>query len=203
MEPIRDRDTRTVALPSAFPRLATPRLVLDAMRPGDEGALFAIFGDDEAMRFWSTTAWPDARPAHVLIARAGEGVARGEAVRWAIRRAADTRLLGTATLFALSAPNRRAEVGYILGRAYWGQGFMGEALRAILDWAFGPLGLHRVEADTDPRNAASVRLLERLGFAREGRLRERWIVGGEVCDSLLLGLLAEDWRRRRAAAPGA
>jgi RimJ/RimL family protein N-acetyltransferase len=60
--------------------------------------------------------------------------------------------------------------------------------------------LHRVEADTDPRNAASLALLERLGFVREGILRERWIVGGEVADSVLLGLLAADWRAARGAS---
>ena len=188
-----------VCFPREFPRLGSARLVLDAVGPEDAEALYAIFRDEQAMRYWSTTAWPDARPARVLIERAEQGFARGEAVRWAIRVRGAPRLIGTATLYALSTQNRRAELGYILEREHWGRGTMREALGAILDWAFGPFGLHRVEADTDPRNEASVRLLERLGFVREGMLRERWIVGGEVCDSLMLGLLARDWR----AEPGA
>jgi RimJ/RimL family protein N-acetyltransferase len=180
--------------PAAFPVLRSERLVLDAVREGDEPALFGIFRDEQAMRYWSTTAWPDARPATVLIERARELHERGEAIRWALRRAPDAPLLGTATLFGISAANRRAELGYILGREHWGSGLMHEALAAILEWAFAVLGLHRVEADTDPRNAASLALLERLGFVREGLLRERWIVGGEVAHSVLLGLLAADWR---------
>jgi RimJ/RimL family protein N-acetyltransferase len=189
-------------LPERFPRLATARLVLDEVRAGDEDALYDVFRDEQATRYWSTTAWPDEKPARVLIERARELFARNEAVRWALRQREDTRLIGTATLFAISSGNRRAELGYILARPRWGQGYMRESLTAILDWAFGPFGLHRVEADTDPRNEASLALLGRLGFVREGHLRERWIVGGEICDSLLLGLLASEWTRARGAGSG-
>jgi len=76
---------------------------------------------------------------------------------------------------------------------------MSEALGAAIGHAFGALDLRRIEADTDPRNAASIRMLERLAFRREGLLRERWVVGGEVCDSLILGLLRTDWRARDPA----
>ena len=75
---------------------------------------------------------------------------------------------------------------------------MQEALRALLDMAFDELQLHRIEADTDPRNDRSMRLLERLGFVKEGHFRERWIVGGEVSDAAMFGLLHRDWR----ALPG-
>lgn len=70
---------------------------------------------------------------------------------------------------------------------------MDEALRALVDYGFGPLDLNRIEADIDPRNEASARSLERLGFVREGLLRQRWIVDGVVSDSALYGLLTQDW----------
>jgi len=101
-----------VCFPREFPRLGSARLVLDAVGPEDAEALYAIFRDEQAMRYWSTTAWPDARPARVLIERAEQGFARGEAVRWAIRVRGAPRLIGTATLYALSTQNRRAELGY-------------------------------------------------------------------------------------------
>ena len=69
---------------------------------------------------------------------------------------------------------------------------------AVVDYAFGPLDLRRLEADIDPRNQASLRALERIGFTREGLLRERWQVGDEISDTVFLGLLARDWRARRA-----
>jgi len=72
----------------------------------------------------------------------------------------------------------------------------------MLDWGFDELDLNRVEADIDPRNAPSARALERLGFTREGHLRERWIVGGEISDSWIYGLLAREWRAARTGANG-
>jgi RimJ/RimL family protein N-acetyltransferase len=72
---------------------------------------------------------------------------------------------------------------------------MYEAASALVEHAFGTLELRRIEADIDPRNVASARLLERLGFVREGLLRERWMVGDEVSDSALYGLLDRDRRQ--------
>ena len=71
---------------------------------------------------------------------------------------------------------------------------MHEALSALVDYAFKTLGLNRLEADIDPRNHASARTLERLGFQKEGHLRERWIVSGEISDTWWYGLLRRDWR---------
>ena len=71
---------------------------------------------------------------------------------------------------------------------------MGEALAALIDHAFGVLKLRRLEADVDPNNAGSLRILDRMGFRREGLLRERWNVAGEIQDSVVLGLLAREWR---------
>ncbi|HEX2165116.1 MAG TPA: GNAT family protein, partial [Thermoanaerobaculia bacterium] len=64
-------------------------------------------------------------------------------------------------------------------------------------FAFGPLALHRLEADVDPRNERSLKALERLGFRREGLLRERYFVAGEIQDSVMLGLLAREWEARQ------
>jgi [ribosomal protein S5]-alanine N-acetyltransferase len=81
---------------------------------------------------------------------------------------------------------------------FLGKGLMQEALPSVLDYAFDVLDMHRIAADVDPRNAASSRLLERLGFRHEGRLRERWFVNGEVCDSEYHGLLRHEWLARRS-----
>ena len=103
------------------------------------------------------------------------------------------RLIGTTTLFSLNGPQRRAEIGYSLGRASQGQGLAAEALRGAIGHAFSELGLERIEADVDPRNESSWRLLERLGFRREGLLRNRWRVDGEVNDSYIYGLLKPEF----------
>ena len=95
-------------------------------------------------------------------------------------------------------PHRRAEVGYALRSDHWGRGLASEAASLAIDWGLRALDLHRIEADIDPRNAASRRLLERLGFRSEGVLRERFFVGDSATDSELFGVLAPEWRARRA-----
>ena len=108
-------------------------------------------------------------------------------------------MLGQVSLFNFSEQSGRADIGYGLAREHWGRGFMNEALIAVVDFAFGPLGLRRLEADIDPRNQASLRALERIGFVREGLLRERWQVGDEISDTAFMGLLAREWHARRGA----
>jgi ribosomal-protein-alanine N-acetyltransferase len=185
-------------MPFDVTALATERLRLRPLRATDADALFGIFSDSTVMRYWSSTAWTDARQASDYIAKAAEGLATGSMLRLGIELAATGELLGQAALYAFHQANRRCEIGYALGRAHWGKGYLGEALTALLDHGFGALNLHRVEADIDPGNTASAKALRRLGFEREGLLRERWIVGGEIADTEFYGLLKRDWDARRS-----
>lgn len=177
-------------------RLETPRLVLRFLEPSDAPSLLAIFSDPEVMRYWSTPPWTSLDDAHERIARDQEAMAAGTYICLGIVRRSDDSLIGTCTLFHFVLESRRAELGYGLARSAWGQGYLQEAASAMLNFGFGALGLHRVEADIDPRNRASARSLERLGFRQEGLLRERWIVAGEVSDSAVYGLLAREWGRK-------
>jgi [ribosomal protein S5]-alanine N-acetyltransferase len=181
-----------------LPRLPSQRLSLRPLRESDADALFSIFGDAEVMRHWSSPPWTSIDQATALVQGLREDFEARSLFQWGIALADSDTVVGTATLHRLDSANRRAELGYALGRAHWGRGLAREALQCLLAHAFGELRLHRMEADTDPRNARSCALLERLGFAREGLLRERWIVDGEVSDSALYGLLARDWLGRPA-----
>ena len=180
--------------PINFPTLDTQRLRLRALDADDADAVFGIFSHPEVMRYWSTAAMTDIAAAQELIGRASAAFAERAAIRWAIVPREGGQVLGTCSLFAFSAQNRRAELGYVLGRTHWGHGYIHEALVAVVDYAFGVLDLHRLETDIDPRNEASVRTAARLGFVREGHLRERWIVGDEISDSLIMGLLRSAWQ---------
>ena len=179
--------------------LHTERLRLRPLVATDAGALFAVFSDPAVMRYWSCAPWTSIAQADDYIAAAGEGVANGDMLRLGIEVAATGELAGQAALHHFDAQNRRCEVGYALRRSHWGQGYLGEALEALLEYGFSGLDLNRVEADVDPRNAASAKPLLRLGFRHEGLLRERWIVAGEVCDTALYGLLKSDWKHGRQA----
>lgn len=176
--------------------LHTERLRLRPLHDGDEAALLRIFADPAVMRYWSSAAWTSIEHAQAMIERDRAALAGGDALRLGLQRRHDGALLGTCSLFKLNAQCRRAEVGYAMASDCWGQGYMHEALQALLGYGFGTLALNRIEADIDPRNTASARSLERLGFTREGLLRERWIVEGEVSDTALYGLLQREWAAR-------
>ena len=181
--------------------LPSERLRLRWLRDDDAAALFAIFSDPQVMRYWSTPPVTDIAQVQHNLEAVLLAYADGSSLRLGVERRADGALIGTCTVFDLQPSNRRAEIGYALARAAWGRGYMHEALVAFIDHLFGALGLNRIEADIDPRNAASARTLERLGFQREGLLRERWIVDGEVSDSALYGLLHRNWARGTPSLP--
>ena len=103
--------------------------------------------------------------------------------RPAIERVSDGAFLGWCGLTRWNPDHRSASLGYCLRKAAWGQGYATEAARALLQWAFDALDLNRVQAGTDTRNTSSARVLEKLGFVREGTLREDCVVNGEVSDS--------------------
>lgn len=177
--------------------LRTARLLLRPLRQDDAPALFGVYTDPQVMRYWSTAPWTGIETAHALIARDLTEMKQGGYLRLGLETREGSEFLGSCTLFDFVPQCRRAELGYALTSARWGRGYMHEALVALLGHGFDALHLNRVEADVDPRNLASTKCLERLGFRREGLLRERWIVGGEVSDSGLYGLLRTDWMDKR------
>lgn len=182
-----------------LPKIDTSRLSLRWISGADTDAFYAIYSHPEVMRYWSTPPLANREAAADLIKKIQEDWQRRVILKWGIARRTDDQLIGSVTLFNLDFTHRRSEIGYALGRDSWGQGYMNEALTALLQHAFEVLDLHRIEADVDPRNAASVRTLERLGFQREGYLRERWQVNGEIQDAFFYGLLRQEWK---SEAPG-
>jgi len=179
--------------------LRTERLVLREIDDRDVEAVFEMESDPVAMLYWSRPPMVDMAEAVATVERSKTFFAQRAGLKWVLSRADDGRHMGNVGVFGFVEPSNRAEIGYGLARQFWGQGFMHEALIAVIDYAFGPLALRRLEADTHPRNERSIHALERLGFSREGLLRERWQVGDEISDTLYLGLLAHEWHARRGA----
>jgi len=180
-----------------LPTIDTARLALRSITAEDVDDFFTIYSNPEVMRYWSTPPLPNRDAARHQIASIQKGFERREMLKWGIALRADNRLIGSVTLFHPDFTHRRVELGYALGRDYWGQGYIQETLVAVLDFAFNALNMHRIEADVDPRNDASIKALERMGFQREGYLRERWQVNGEIQDAYFYGLLKPDWKRLR------
>lgn len=181
-----------------LPTIGAERVRLRHLQESDTDSLFEIFSDREALRFWGFPPYIERAEAEQLLAEIHEHFRQKTLFQWGIALNSNDQIIGTSTLFHFDEKSRRAEIGYILDRRYWGKGLANEALTALLEFAFETLNLHRLEADIEPRNAASVKIIERLGFQREGFLRERWIVSGEIQDSLFYGLLRSDWENYRS-----
>lgn len=184
------------------PTLTGERVMLRAPTYEDGAALFAAYGDPVVVRYWVTPAPRSVADTIRLIELDVEANGETDDV-WAICSTVTGATVGRITLGNDGRAHRRATVGFLLARHAWGSGIGGAALELVLKHAFGTLGLHRVEAFVDPRNLASTRLLQRLGFQHEGLLRDRWNVDGEVRSDVVFAVLSDEWdRTARGLPPG-
>jgi len=183
---------QVVRLPT--PTLRTARLRLRPFTGEDADALFALHGSAYVLRYWDAPPWTERERAERFIASCRQIAAEGSGARLAAERASDGAFIGWCALSRWNPGYRSASLGYCFDDAAWGHGYATEAAFALLRWAFDTLDLNRVQAETDTRNAASARVLEKLHFTREGTLREDCVVNGDVSDSWVYGLLRREWR---------
>ena len=180
-----------------FPVLETPRLRLREIVVADAPALLEIHGDPVVMRWFGNDPIADLAGAHRIVESfAGLRWLPSPGTRWAIepRDSPDSELVGTCGFFRWNRGWRTCMVGYELAPRAQGRGYMREALRAIVPWAFATLGIERIEAQVHPDNAASLATLAALGFRREGLQRAAAFWGGRRHDMVVMGLLREDFR---------
>jgi [ribosomal protein S5]-alanine N-acetyltransferase len=186
------RQHALVSLPT--PTLNAAPLRLRPFTEADADALFALHSSARVLRYWDSPPWTDRTRADRFIAACRQLAEEGTGARLAIDLASDGRFIGWCALARWNPDFRSAALGYCLGDAAWGHGYATEAAGAVLQWAFDTLDLNRVQAETDTRNVASARVLEKLGFVREGTLREDCVVNGDVSDSWVYGLLRREWQ---------
>lgn len=186
----------TAATAPALPRIDridTPRLALLPVSPAHLADLLVVNGDDHVTRWLPYATWQTLDDACAWLASIDAQVAAGSTRQLVLQHRDHGGVIGALVLHRYEAASRRAEIGYVLGRAHWHQGLMREAMTAACTHAFTSLGLHRLEAEVNPDNVASCRLLEGLGFQLEGRLRQRWTAKGLTYDTCLYGVLREEW----------
>lgn len=189
-----------------FPQLQTPRLLLREIVDADAPALLRIHGDGAHMRWFGADPISTLEQAQQLVALFASWRRQpNPGTRWGLAlREAPGQLVGSCGLFAWNRAWRKCSSGYEIAPELQGRGLMREALTAVYDWGFAEMGLNRIEAQVHEGNAASIALLESLGFQREGCLREVAYWGGAHHDLLQYGLLASDWHglRRDQSQPG-
>jgi ribosomal-protein-alanine N-acetyltransferase len=169
--------------------LQTERLFLRPLAMTDAPALFAIMSDEDAMRFWDWPAFHDPLAVSEIVAGQIADMTENRAFYWAVALEPRGPAIGACDLSEIDRHHRRAEVGFLFNRSYWGRGYATEAMGAVVGHAFGALGFERLWARFHAGNEASRRLLARLGFVHEGTLRSHLLRGGERRDCVLYGLV--------------
>ncbi|MCE7983234.1 MAG: N-acetyltransferase [Caldilinea sp. CFX5] len=178
---------------SSYPVLQTERLILREVQPADAADVLVFRGDAYVQRF-NSAPLQTIEEATLFIADARNLYDAQGGIGWGITLRGEDRVLGGVSLHSWSQYHRRAEVGYDLARARWGQGIGSEAVRAVLHFGFTQLNLNRIEAATIADNHESVNLLKKLGFTLEGIRRSySWEDDGTFHDSAMFGLLRDEF----------
>jgi len=176
--------------------LQTDRLLLRFMTTEDAEEVFEFTSDPEVCKlsalFRLHTSIEETRE---YIQRELSLFAQGTSILWVIVYKPHNKVIGVVNIYSLNYRHSKAEISYALARNYWGQGIAAEASRLVLDYGFNTLGLHRIQAMYDPRNAASGRVLGKLGFTFEGLLRDYFYGHNEFCDRVMVSLLKSEFIR--------
>jgi ribosomal-protein-alanine N-acetyltransferase len=179
-----------------FPQLETDRLILRKMKLNDAQFYFRHFNNDKIVEgscFPGPKNLEAAREELELYCVNPYKEDRG--IRWGITRKEDDVLIGTCGFYDWNKTARRAEIGYDLEPAYWEKGIMTEALHALLKYGFIEMELNRIQAIIDSDNTRSIRLVQKLGFKKEGVHRQRSHFNGRFRDDVCLSLLFEEWTK--------
>jgi ribosomal-protein-alanine N-acetyltransferase len=170
------------------PSFETERLRLQPLTHDDAILLFPLMGDPEVMAYWDVPEVDDPDLVTAIVDSQVEAMGRAKALYWAMRTLADDAFIGSCDLTEIDRWHKRAEIGFLVGREAWGEGYAMEAMQAVVAYA-ARSGLRKLTARTHLGNRRSEVLLEKLGFKQEGLLRGHILRDAERRDCLVFGLL--------------
>ena len=171
--------------------LKTIRLFLRPITISDAPALFEARGDAEVMRYWDWPAQKSVAAVEQVLAEHIPELADDTTLWWVAALSPEGAAIGECDLSEIDRHHKRAEVGFLFARPHWGKGYAREAMERVIDHGFNELRLERLLARFHDGNDASKLLLEKLGFAYEGRLRAHIVRDGERRDCLIYGRLRD------------
>ncbi len=172
-----------------FPELATERLNLRELKDADKTEIFALRSSEPVMKFIARARMETMDEAQRLINRLNTGIANNEWIFWGVVLKGEQKIIGTVCIWNISEKDMRAEIGYDLMPEFQGKGLMQEAVNAILDYGFNQMKLHSMEANINPDNVASIRLIEKHNFVREAYFKENVFFGGQFRDTVIYSLI--------------
>ncbi len=178
-----------------FEYLSSPRLILRRLRRSDLSPFCRYRSDPRVARYQDWTAFSEEEGLRFFAEQAElHPDVEGTWFQMAIVLAETGEIIGDCGLHSMKDPPRQVEIGFTLDPDYQGKGYATEAVTGLLNYAFGELRKHRVTAITDARNAAALRVLERVGMRREGHFIQNVWFKGDWGDEYLYALLEQEWR---------
>jgi len=179
-----------------FPDLSTERLILRELLVGDAQGLFEIRSNENVMRWVDRPLPKTIEDALVTIRQSNEMIANGTGINWAMCLKETGKLIGFIGFYRLDDANDKSEIGYMILPDFWRKGYTAEAMKVLIPFGFQQLNLHRIEADINPENEASIQLALKMGFIKEAFLRQNFKYNGRYIDTLICGLLKSDWEEK-------
>lgn len=173
-----------------FPELKTGRLLLRRLKNADANEMFFLRSNENVLRYLGREPAQTVAEVEEFINKINKNIDENVAILWGISFLnGPSTIIGTICLWNFKPENYRTEIGYLLHPDQWGKGIMKEAINVVVDYGFAVVGLHSIEALTDPKNIASCSVLERTGFIKEGHLKESVYFKGEFGDMAIYSRL--------------
>jgi ribosomal-protein-alanine N-acetyltransferase len=172
-----------------FPTLTTNRLVLRQITVEDAPELFFMRTDERVMKYIERPRPKDINDTITFINTISDLRDKNEIITWGIALKENPKLIGTVVYLNFKKEHYRAEFGYALHPDYWRKGIMDEVAKAVIDYGFNVMKLHSIEANINPENIASQKLLEKHKFVREAYFKENFFWQGKFLDSAIYSLL--------------
>lgn len=169
----------------SFPELMSEHYFLRNIIYACPYQLFELYSHPEVVRYIDMPPFHSIHDAQIYISNATDMFNKQQKVVWAIYNKEQKNLVGIIRLYSINKEHHFADIGFELNRNYWGKGIISECLQTVLHFLFAKIQFKRIEAQTFVGNERSIKLLERLGFLREGRLRQNFLINGQYEDSYM------------------
>ena len=176
-----------------FPTLYTDRLILRRITLEDAQNFFEIRSNKELMSALDKEPFKNLEELLSFFEQIEAGINSNKSIAWAVCLKGDNRMIGHVGYHKIDFVNHRAEIGYALLPKFQNKGLCSEALKAILDVAFNQFNFHSLEADVNPANNPSIKLITKMGFVKEAHFRENYFFKNAFLDSAIYSLLKKDY----------
>jgi len=178
-----------------FPELESDRLLYRRITMEDSESLFKIRSNNEVMQFMDRDPMKSVSESENLIQSIHDSFASGSGINWGIIDKCTQVFIGYFGFWRIDTYHCRGEIGYALHPGYWGKGYMEETACQLIHYGFTEMRLHSIEANVNPDNLSSIKLLEKLGFQKEAYFRENYLFNNEFTDSVIYSLLERDFMK--------